>query len=110
MSPRGDCFAALTLSRQLLLFDLPTGRLRKKYDESAQALQTQMQALGPGADHMQQGRRLAQERDLEATQASEREAAWPAQPCNLAFDESGNFLLYGAAQGVKVRASACATV
>lgn len=103
MSPRGDCFACLTQSRLLLLFDLDSGRLRKKYDESAQALQAHTQTLGQGADHMQQGRRLAQEKDLEATQAAEREAGWPAQPCTVAFDESGNFLLYGAAQGVKVR-------
>ena len=55
---------------------------------------------------MQHGRRLAQERDVDASQAAEWDQAEapgrPAQPSTLAFDESGNFLLYGAAAGVRV--------
>ena len=122
ISPNGSQFVVMSKDRQIRLFDFKylfisrmntptllvcifnqimyifstyrgrTGKLRRKYDES---LGTSMALTGVAADSIEQGRRAAIEKDLENTP----EALLTA---NAAFDESGNFLIYGSLTGIKM--------
>ncbi|CEH19448.1 peptidyl-prolyl cis-trans isomerase [Ceraceosorus bombacis] len=101
----------ITLSpadRQVRLFDFASGKLLQKYDESL-AAQQERQANGDGPDRlddMQFGRRLALERDIDASCADALgdavKAASGACTASAAFDESGNFLIYPSMLGIKV--------
>jgi peptidylprolyl isomerase domain and WD repeat-containing protein 1 len=90
VSPSGDTFAVKTSDALIRVFDFSTGKLRRTYDESPAAY-TSVAAL----DLAELGKRLATEKEL---------AADPLVPscCNLAFDESGNFLLFASLVGIKV--------
>ncbi|KAA8643685.1 hypothetical protein EYZ11_006980 [Aspergillus tanneri] len=96
ISPSGKQFATFSFpDRQVRVFDFPTGKLHRKYDESLSTL-TDMQQAGTAIyqlDELEFGRRLAVERELENPITKPR--------VNVIFDESGHFILYGSLYGVK---------
>jgi peptidylprolyl isomerase domain and WD repeat-containing protein 1 len=76
------------------------GKMKRKYDESVNAYQSVGGKAGSmlGELHMDTlvlGRRLAMERELESSPET-------LSLCNVVFDESGNFLIYGSLAGIKV--------
>lgn len=85
----GRRFALSCTDGFLRVFDLGTGKLRKRIDARPAA------DAGAAADGLDGARRLAVEEDL-------RGAADTFRRCNCVFDRSGHFLLYGSAIGVKV--------
>ena len=97
MSPTGSQFATFSFpDRKVRVFDFPTGKLYRSYDESILTL-TEMQQAGIALqklDDVEFGRRLAVERDLENPYVQRR--------INVIFDESGHFILYGSLLGTKV--------
>ena len=97
ISPTGSHFATFSFpDRQIRIFDFPSGKLHRTYDESLTTL-TDMQTTGTALqklDDLDFGRRLAIERDLDnPTQRTKP---------NIIFDESGHFILYGSLLGIKV--------
>lgn len=97
ISPDGRQLATYSMpDRKLRLFDFPSAKLHRTYDESLQAIE-EMQQAGSAAqkiDHVEFGRRLATEREVES-QALRNKA-------NVIYDESGNFIIYGSMLGIKV--------
>jgi peptidylprolyl isomerase domain and WD repeat-containing protein 1 len=97
ISPNGKYFVTFSLpDRKIRMFDFASGKLHRTYDESLQAIE-EMQQAGSATqkfDHVEFGRRLAQERSLE-TQVLKTKS-------NVIFDESGNFILYASMTGIKV--------
>ena len=93
VSPTGDLLAVLTPSHLLLLFDVSTGKLRRKYDESAAA------ANAAGQDPAEAKRRAGLEEEVDAALA---QGGPGTQSPSLQFDETGHFLLYGAPAGIKL--------
>lgn len=78
------------------MFDFPTGKLYRTYDESLATI-TDMQQVGASAyklDEVEFGRRLAVERELENPVVRSR--------IDVIFDETGHFILYGSLVGTKV--------
>jgi len=97
-SPRGDVFVVMARDKQLRMFDFARGKLTKKIDESAASYQSGgLNAAASGLDSLELGRRLAMERELEASTGNDGLAL-----CNAVFDESGNFLLFGTLVGIKM--------
>ncbi|UZJ56738.1 hypothetical protein CBS101457_006058 [Exobasidium rhododendri] len=116
-------FVAISaLDRQVRVFDFASGKLLGKYDESLKAAQEmQARANEPGEedkekhldvgevvlDDMEFGRRLATERDLDASALDAVgegvRACTGACTANAVFDESGRYIIYGSMLGVKVR-------
>ncbi|KAJ5167614.1 Peptidyl-prolyl cis-trans isomerase cyp15 [Penicillium canariense] len=96
ISPSGEHFATVSFpDRQVRVFEFATGKLYRTYDESITTI-TEMQQAGTAPyplEELEFGRRLAVERELdgEATRSK----------VNVAFDESGHFLLYGSLYGIK---------
>ena len=102
VSPCGTQFATWGLDRRVRVFRFRTARLRCVVDESLDAA-AEAQRGGAPAQRLEDidfGRRMAQERELDREWA--RGDASAAPPPGLAFDESGNFLLYPTYLGVKV--------
>jgi peptidylprolyl isomerase domain and WD repeat-containing protein 1 len=97
MSPNNESFATVSFpDRQIRLFDMPSGKLSRKYDESLAIAEEQHQS-GTAVTQMNDiefGRRLAIEREVE----SSKDIGWS----NVIFDESGLFLLYSTLFGIKV--------
>lgn len=97
MSPSGSQFATMSLpDRKIRVFDFPSGKLLRTYDESIEIL-SEMQQAGTALqklDELDFGRRLAIERELESPNLRNK--------ANVIFDESGYFLLYGSMLGIKV--------
>jgi peptidylprolyl isomerase domain and WD repeat-containing protein 1 len=97
ISPSGHQFATFSFpDRQVRVFDFPTGKLYRTYDESLKTL-TDMQQAGTAIQKLEEvefGRRLAVERDLENPIVQPR--------LNVIFDETGHFILYGSMHGTKV--------
>ncbi|KAL1999382.1 hypothetical protein VTN02DRAFT_4591 [Thermoascus thermophilus] len=97
ISPSGHQFATFSFpDRQVRVFDFPTGKLYRTYDESLTTLMEMQQAgtaLQP-LDEVEFGRRLAIERELGENPTTRGRV-------NVVFDESGHFILYGSAHGVK---------
>ncbi|KAI8980800.1 hypothetical protein BDB01DRAFT_795626 [Pilobolus umbonatus] len=82
--------------RQIRLFKTLTGKMFREYDESLQVI-SEMQQAGTALyklDDMEFGRRLAVEKELEKSNQ--------ARFVNAVFDETGNFIIYGALLGIKV--------
>ena len=80
-----------------------TGKLRRTYDESADAA-SELQRAGPESLRLEPidfGRRQALEKELTA-ESSAAESPVGLAP-NAIFDESGNYMLYGTLLGIKVR-------
>ena len=96
ISPSGQQFAVVSFpDRQVRVFDFPTGKLYRKYDESiATLIDMQQTGTGPYAlDEVEFGRRLAVEREIDNPVIRNR--------ANVIFDESGHFILYGSLYGIK---------
>ncbi|KAI8063215.1 peptidyl-prolyl cis-trans isomerase cyp15 [Gongronella butleri] len=96
-SPDESQFVTMSFpDRQVRLFKMATGKMYRKYDESLQTI-SEMQQAGTSIhklDDMEFGRRLAVDRELEKTSQS--------QYVNAAFDDSGNFVVYGTLLGIKM--------
>jgi len=96
ISPTGQHIATFSFpDRQVRIFDFRTGKLYRTYDESLATITT-MQQAGTALQKLEEvefGRRLAIERELENPTTRSR--------INVAFDESGHFVLYGSLHGIK---------
>jgi peptidylprolyl isomerase domain and WD repeat-containing protein 1 len=97
ISPSGHQFATISFpDRKVRVFDFPTAKLYREYDESIDTITT-MQQTGSAAvklEDVEFGRRMAVERDLDNPNVRSR--------VNVTFDESGHFIAYGSIYGVKV--------
>jgi peptidylprolyl isomerase domain and WD repeat-containing protein 1 len=97
ISPSGSHFATMSFpDRKIRVFDFATGKLHRTYDESLTTI-TDMQQAGTALQKLEDvefGRRMAVERELENSSVRSR--------CNVIFDESGNFIIYGSMLGTKV--------
>ncbi|KJX96441.1 peptidyl-prolyl cis-trans isomerase like protein [Zymoseptoria brevis] len=98
LSPSGHQFATFSFpDRKVRIFDFPTAKLYRTYDESIPTI-TEMQQAGTLSkdplDPIDFGRRIAVEREIENPSISNR--------INITFDESGNFIIYGSILGTKV--------
>ncbi|ODA79614.1 hypothetical protein RJ55_05208 [Drechmeria coniospora] len=97
MSPDGSRLATFSFpDRKIRLFDFATAKLHRTYDESLQAVEELQQTGAPShkSDHVELGRRLAQEKEVESLALRSKN--------NIIFDESGNFIVYGSMLGIKV--------
>lgn len=97
MSPGGKQFATFSFpDRRVRIFDFPTGKLNRTYDESIATIMEMQQAGTAVAqlDDVDFGRRLAVEREVESPPLRRR--------INVVFDETGHFILYGSLHGTKV--------
>ncbi|KAL1983519.1 hypothetical protein VTN96DRAFT_10258 [Rasamsonia emersonii] len=96
ISPSGHQFATFSFpDRQVRVFDFPTGKLYRTYDESLATI-IAMQQAGTALerlDELEFGRRLGVERELENPVTRPK--------VNVIFDESGHFILYGSLLGIK---------
>lgn len=96
ISPSGSQFATFSFpDRKVRVFDFPTGKLYRTYDESLQVIE-EMQQAGTSLRKLEDvefGRRLATEREIE-TPALRNKA-------NVIFDETGHFIIYGSILGTK---------
>lgn len=97
ISPSGSQFATFSFpDRKVRIFDFPTGKLYRSYDESLQIIE-EMQQAGTALQKLEDvefGRRLATEREIESPALRNK--------VNIIFDETGHFILYGSILGTKV--------
>ena len=97
VSPSGSQFATFSFpDRKVRVFDFPSGKLYRTYDESINTI-IEMQQAGTALqklDEVEFGRRLAVEREIESPNTKNK--------INVVFDESSNFIIYGSIVGVKV--------
>lgn len=101
-------FVATAADRQVRVFQFARGKLVRKYDESLAAIQ-EMQQAGTASyqvEDMEFGRRLAVERDIDATMAhgpqDARGNASGGATANAIFDRSGKFIIYATILGIKI--------
>lgn len=98
LSPSGSQFATISFpDRKVRVFDFPTGKLYRTYDESITTITDMYQAgtlSSDPLDAVEFGRRMAVERELDNSFVHSR--------VNVLFDESGHFILYGSILGTKV--------
>lgn len=97
ISPTGSQFATFSFpDRKVRVFDFPTGKLYRTYDESLQVIE-EMQQAGTSLKKLEDvefGRRLATEREIETPNLRNK--------ANVIFDETGHFIIYGSIMGTKV--------
>lgn len=98
ISPTGHQFVMFSFpDRKVRVFDFPTAKLYRTYDESIATI-TEMQQAGTLSSEpleaIEFGRRIAVERELENPVLRNR--------ISVIFDESGHFILYGSILGTKV--------
>jgi peptidylprolyl isomerase domain and WD repeat-containing protein 1 len=97
LSPSGHQFATLSFpDRKIRIFDFPTAKLHRTYDESIETI-TSMQQAGTAVQTLEDiefGRRIGLERELDTPSLRARQ--------NVIFDETGHFILYGSLYGIKV--------
>ncbi|CAL3962000.1 hypothetical protein PZA11_000711 [Diplocarpon coronariae] len=97
ISPNGSQFATVSFpDRKIRVFDFPTGKLYRTYDESLRVME-EMQQAGTALQKLEDvefGRRLATEREIESPALRNK--------ANVVFDESGHFIIYGSMLGTKV--------
>ncbi|KFX87490.1 hypothetical protein V490_08218 [Pseudogymnoascus sp. VKM F-3557] len=97
VSPTGAQFATMSFpDRKIRVFDFPTGKLYRTYDESIQTIE-EMQQAGTALQKLEDvefNRRLATEREIDTPLLKNK--------VNVVFDESGHFILYGSILGTKV--------
>jgi len=97
ISPTGAQFATISFpDRKIRVFDFPTGKLYRTYDESLQTIE-EMQQAGTALQKLEDvefGRKLATQREIESPALRNK--------VNVIFDETGNFILYGSILGTKV--------
>ncbi|WPH03037.1 Hypothetical protein R9X50_00591100 [Acrodontium crateriforme] len=98
ISPIGTQFTTFSFpDRKVRVFDFPTGKLYRTYDESINTITEMQQAGTLSSDPLEAldfGRRIAVERELENPATKSK--------INVIFDESGHFILYGSILGTKV--------
>lgn len=109
LSPDQKQFVTTSIcDRQVRVFDFQRGKLLRKYDESLTAIQEMQQADTAvyQLDDMEFGRRLALERDIDASSlaglADSTANATGASTMNAVFDQSGHFVIYSTMLGIKV--------
>lgn len=98
VSPTGHQFATFSFpDRKVRIFDFPSGKLYRTYDESITTI-TEMQQAGTLSSEPLEaidfGRRIAVEREIKNPAVRNR--------MNIIFDESGHFIFYGSILGTKV--------
>jgi len=97
ISPSGSQFATFSFpDRKIRVFDFPTGKLYRTYDESLQTIE-EMQQAGTALQKLEDlefGRRLGVERELDSPAFRNK--------VNVIFDETGHFIIYGSMLGTKV--------
>ena len=97
ISPSGHQFATLSFpDRKIRIFDFPSAKLHRTYDESIETI-TSMQQAGTAVQTLEDiefGRRIGLERELDTPSLRARQ--------NVIFDETGHFILYGSLYGIKV--------
>ncbi|GAX76906.1 hypothetical protein CEUSTIGMA_g4352.t1 [Chlamydomonas eustigma] len=99
VSRDGKQLALFCSDHRVRVYRFQTGKLKRVYDESLEAAQ-ELQRSGTEMfklEDMDFGRRVALEKELEAT----LDEPGTPQP-NAVFDESGNFLLYSTLLGIKI--------
>ncbi|RPA90404.1 hypothetical protein L873DRAFT_1753792 [Choiromyces venosus 120613-1] len=97
MSPTCEQFATFSYpDRQVRIFDFPSAKLYRSYDESISTLTTIQQAASSEKKlpDLEFGRRIAIETDLTSLSALTKQ--------NIIFDESGHFIIYGSLAGIKI--------
>jgi len=94
VAPTGLLFSTFSSDKCIRVFDFARGKLIRKYDESVKQY-IGGSAATLGMDTLELGRRQAVERELEASSDT-------LHLCNLVFDESGHFLIFGSLKGVKI--------
>lgn len=102
LSRDGSQFAMFTSDKRVHVWRFATGRLRRTYDESADAV-NEVQRAGPESLRLEPidfGRRQAHDQDL-ASELAGHDTSLALMP-NVIFDESGNFVLYATLLGIKV--------
>lgn len=126
-SPDYEKFVTFSaIDRQIRIFDFRTGKIIKQYDESIQAAQDLQKEVEQSIeeadetngkennnvglillDSMEFGRRLAGERELDASSIDAIgdgvRASMGGCAANVVFDESCTHILYGSMLGIKVR-------
>jgi len=95
ISNDGSLFSVMASDRQVRIFRTLTGSLYRKFDESIQMFTAQQKdEKAPfKLDSVDFGRRMATEHTLNKTNHS---------PCNITFDQSGNFVMYSTMIGIKM--------
>lgn len=93
-SPSGKQFVCMGPDRQVRVFHFATGKLRRVYDESVQAVTVSSAAKAIPAQEF--GRRMAREQQVDA------DLNGSLSRCNAVFDASGDFLLYATVVGIHV--------
>lgn len=96
ISPTCNSFATFSYpDRQVRIFDFASGTLKRTYDESIATITTLQQASSSSnkLSDLEFGRRLSVESSLTAE---------TLRYANIAFDETGHFILYGSLSGIKV--------
>lgn len=96
MSPTQESFSTFSYPDRLIrVFDFPTAKLTRTYDESLPTLATLQQASSSATKlpDIEFGRRMALESSLGS-------AAF--EKANIIFDETGNFIIFGSLAGIKV--------
>lgn len=99
VTKNGLIFSTFSSDKQIRVFDFSKGKLLRKYDESAEAYSKaapdSVNSVTAGLDPLDLGRRLATERELESSPEA-------LALCNMCFDESGHFLVFGSLKGIKI--------
>ena len=96
VSRDGRLFAIMGSNRLVYVYNFAKGKFFRVYDETlAQAEELQRTHPTFQLDKLDFGKRMATEREMERSCST-------APPCNVTFDESGNFILFASMFGVKV--------
>lgn len=109
ISPTQESFSTFSHpDRQIRIFDFPSARLHRTYDESIPTLTTMQQAasIASKIPDLEFGRRVAIESDLSSPSTSSSSSSplstTTLSKANVIFDESGHFIVYGSLAGIKI--------
>ena len=97
ISPSGSQFATVSFpDRKIRVFDFPTGKLYRTYDEGLKTIEEMQQASTAlqTLEDLEFGRRMGIEREIENPALRNK--------ANVIFDETGHFIIYGSMLGAKV--------
>jgi peptidylprolyl isomerase domain and WD repeat-containing protein 1 len=94
ISNDGTKFATVSIDRKVRVFKFLTGKLIRVFDEALGRYIEKQQTSSQALPHMEFGRRMANERELEKSDF--------LSLSNIVFDYSGNFILYSTMVGVKM--------
>ena len=97
VSPSGSQFATFSFpDRKIRIFDFPTGKLYRTYDESLQTIED-MQQAGTALQKLEDAefaKRIIVEKEIDNPTLRNK--------VNVIFDETGHFIIYGSMLGTKV--------